>query len=286
MRGRRTAEGNPISLFAFQDIITTVTGVLILILLLNALELSDSAKQVSNPSGESGALRQELAELLDRLATLRGEIQSSTAAKSETPQAFADVDNRRLLAELDALRKKRAAREAFLGEVKLSSSGDFVAKHLREMSADSAEMKRQNTQEQAAVAALSDAAKASEQRVLALESKLLAEQNDHTLSLVPESPDTSREPVLAVVSGETIQISRIGRESEASVDTGKLPGSLRQALTRYSPASNYVVFYFKPSGIAHFTDVTETARDIGFDIGYDAVGEPVELHLKGPENRQ
>ncbi len=70
--GRRRASGPPISLFSFQDIITSVTGIMILVTLLMAVELIRRPKQAASAAvpeparNDSSASQQELDELRRR----------------------------------------------------------------------------------------------------------------------------------------------------------------------------------------------------------------------------
>src|SRR5436190_2084488 len=67
-RGRRSAE-SPMSFFSFQDIITSVTGILILVTLLMSLELVTRAQVQSIPSPTN----EELASVSQRVRRAQGE---------------------------------------------------------------------------------------------------------------------------------------------------------------------------------------------------------------------
>jgi hypothetical protein len=46
-----------------------------------------------------------------------------------------------------------------------------------------------------------------------------------------------------------------------------------------SPATHYVVFYFKPSGSQHFEMLTKRARAEGYQIGYDVIPEEADIEF-------
>ena len=51
------------------------------------------------------------------------------------------------------------------------------------------------------------------------------------------------------------------------------------ALKDYSKLDQYVVFYFKPSGVDHFRKLTDSAKNADFEIGYDAVFEETAINF-------
>ena len=44
----------------------------------------------------------------------------------------------------------------------------------------------------------------------------------------------------------------------------------------------YVVFLVRPSGIETFQDLVKSARDMGFDVGFDALEEDRQIHFSTP----
>ncbi len=104
-----------LSLFSFQDIITTVTGVMILVTLLTALQLVRPAGQAAPAKGEApGDLRQRLArlqavndDLAEQLEMLRARARRAAAASPETVGQL-EQQRDRLLAQAQTLRQWHA----------------------------------------------------------------------------------------------------------------------------------------------------------------------------------
>ena len=96
---RRNAEDSPISLFSFQDIITSITGIMFMtVLLLVLIMLTSHYKEQNDP------VRQESTRLEQELESLKKKLQALTANRSEMAGKLSEL--RKLTpAELD--RKKR-----------------------------------------------------------------------------------------------------------------------------------------------------------------------------------
>ena len=62
------------------------------------------------------------------------------------------------------------------------------------------------------------------------------------------------------------------------MDAG-FPSKFEDALKSYAKLDQYIVFYFKPSGVEHFETLTDSAKSAGFEIGYDAVGEEIAINF-------
>ena len=59
-----------------------------------------------------------------------------------------------------------------------------------------------------------------------------------------------------------------------------IASKFKEALKGYAKLDQYIVFYFKPSGVEHFEKLTEAAKEAGFEIGYDAVGEEIVINFR------
>src|SRR5688500_3894328 len=97
-RRRRRSAGSPVSFFSFQDIVTSVTGILILVTLLMTLDLITRARFVANVPGpdadELSALHRDIRDAEARREWLRGEVgrvgQALTSAAAASPLVTAD----------------------------------------------------------------------------------------------------------------------------------------------------------------------------------------------------
>jgi hypothetical protein len=114
------------------------------------------------------------------------------------------------------------------------------------------------------------------------EAQLLAEEaNKNQIWLIPERSEGSKEPVLAVVSNGQLSLQRFDDPKKRNLGGQDISDKFQDALKQYSNLNQYIVFYFKPSGAELFDDLTTAAKDAGFEIGYDAVGEDTQINF-GP----
>ena len=133
--------------------------------------------------------------------------------------------------------------------------------------------------EGAAARSLADM-KRAEEALRAKEGQLLAEQaRKNELWLIPDRTKTSKEPVLAVVSADAVVLQRFDHPEKSELRGRGLSSKFESALKDYSKLDQYVVFYFKPSGVDHFQTLTDSAKSAGFEIGYDAMGEEIAINF-------
>ena len=278
--GRFQRGGQPtISFFAFQDVITSVIGILVVITLLLALHLD----QVPLTSTDEETVTPETVAALDaRLAELTAEralIERLQTARAVSDPAALAADIARLRQQLSAAAAQSTASAARADAVRANPVGTAV-----EVEAGAAQQRfRAGEKKIAALAqrtAESAAAMAAlEQQVKAREAALLAQQQQRNhLWLIPQKSATSKEALLAIVDGQGISVQRFGQGEKARV---RRKGEFTAALKDYPKLDYYLVFFFKPSGAERFEELGEAAREAGFEIGYDTIGEDAQLHF-GP----
>src|SRR5580704_8421242 len=169
----RTSSGR-ISFFAFQDVITTVTGVLLLITLLLTFYLNEPG---TSPAEESrNAVRNQL-------------------------------------------EKAQAA-----------------------LAANLAELRRQQLQ----AAALTN-----------------------RIFVIPEADPSGKQPVLVVLSATNGWCNRLGQTNAIEFLERSDNADFRRLLDSWDPARQRLVFYIRPSGVAHFIACRQLASERNYSIGFD-----------------
>jgi len=275
--------GSPISFFAFQDIITCVSGILIIITLLLSLHLGESAPATDE---EHATAEQEtkLAALLDELTTLRRTAERDAASRAGRASA-AELTARaaQLRAEADAL----AARNAWLRtQAKGLGEDTSSVQRARQLAILSASTEPRRTEirtlevEAAKRAAVAQAAaRAVEQAQAAV---LAEQQRRNVLRLIPEPSASNREPVVVQLGARSWTVQRF---DVADKQTGNSLGDFRTALGQLAPLKQYLVFYGKPSAADDFAAYVDAGRAAGFGVGYDLVTEDaqIELHPARPK---
>jgi hypothetical protein len=286
MSSRLRSLDSKISFFAFADIITAVSGVLIFVALLLATDLgqpTDSRSQAANSEME-----QRLQETLSQQAEVDAQnqhLQGLLAAAETAPAAEKlGMDITRLRTQLAEEKKKHAsvaeqlaatqsateARDRTLGLTDLKVQIQRVVQEAESLFRQDAKVREEMT--------------TLEQRVVSVESKLLKlREREGKLWLIPDKSSTTKEPILATISGSGAKVERFdhpdqAREfSKSSARTG-----FDSYLGKAKPLDQYVVFLVRPSGIELFQRLVKPAREKGFEVGFDALEEDREIHFTTP----
>lgn len=262
--------------FAFQDIITSAIAILIVVVMLLALSISDPT-QAARSGPESARLQQQLEAVLDDLDRTNAEVRRLQAAAA----AHGSADPAVLKGTADALRRELATlsaqnrdRESQLqtletNDVSLMTREEIGKKRaiVAARSKETAALLRKSAESLAEMNRLEALARAKEAQLLAEKAK------KNQIWLIPEPSHGSKEPVLAVVSQNRITLQRFDHPEIERLG----PDDFESALSHYSKLDQYIVFYIKPSGVRYFESLTRQAKRSGFDIGYDAVGEEMEI---------
>jgi hypothetical protein len=248
----RRGRGAPaFSLFAFQDIITSVTGIMLLVTMLLALELLQR-QETSPPVATADISREleqvvverntEIEEIEARLSEQQAELAELAGhdrASAERRVADLEALHRRLEQELSELRREQAeaerrAREA-RAEQQRSQPDIRSTEHLQE------QIRR--AQEQLARLR-------SQQRVL----------------FNPAAGD-GKTPWLVEASADGLKAAQTGRSAP--------PQSFPDAVAflawarRQNPAAVYFVVLVKPDGIEAYRTLFSELRRLNFDLGFD-----------------
>ena len=286
MSSRLRSLDSKISFFAFADIITAVSGVLIFVALLLATDLGTPTD--SHSKTEESEIERKLQETLAQQLEIDAQNQrlqillvaADTAPNSEKLQA----DILRLRLQLAEEQKKQtavadqmadsqatiAARDKVLGLTDLKATVNRVIQEVITIS-------RQTVNARTEMATL-------DQQVAQQQSKLLKlRQRDGQLWLIPDKSSTTKEPILVTVAGAGVAIEHFDHpEQRKQLGTSGADTAFKSYLREAKSLDQYVVFLVRPSGIETFQALVKSARDLGFDIGYDALEEDRQIHFSTP----
>ena len=105
-------------------------------------------------------------------------------------------------------------------------------------------------------------------------------QWDGQIWLIPDKSATTKEPIVVFVDGMGATIQRVDHpEQSKQLNKDIADSAFSSYLDTAKSLDQYVVFEVKPSGIGLFQDLVKSARDKGFDVGYDALEEDKNPHL-------
>lgn len=285
------------NLFAFQDIITAVIGIFLLMILFLIVSMNSVIPVFASATERTPGLLPEpaekappdlqlrLDEMLGHLAGINEENRRLQQALAEA-EAIGDVellegmltDLRRRLAEaetelsrmnagLEEAGRRAHARAAELGQAGLQEQVDSLRTEIAEKQKALTKMERRTS--------------VLERQVRLAQSRLLEEMhNRDQIWIIPELTRTTKEPVIFVVSRNEVTRHRFNYpDSDLIFPTSEIAREFQRAVADLQPTDHYLVFFFRPSGIGLFDEILSLGRDRRFEIGYDAVEEDLVIHF-------
>ena len=251
-RMRRTSE-QPLSLFSFQDIITSVTGVMILLTLLLSIELIQ--RVVSSAPQQTKlqvtASTQSIEEMKAEIDDLQSKLQSSGVLPKDLPSLDAA-----------ALKEKR---------LQLEEANDQLRREVTELT-------ERLDQKRGEVVSAETTSAAEQQRLAeeiaqleqaATEAKEKLDSINSSNRIFFKKEPGGKETWIVEVTASGLQAAKIGVAAKpqqfATVQSfAKLLKSLDSGATAF-----YLIV--KPEGELLFEEVKESVRNAGFDVGFNVV---------------
>ena len=254
------------SFFSFQDIIACVTGILLLVTLLLALELITRTENVPTEDAvDVSALEKKFNDAKHRREDLEREVaglrQKATEWKAREP--FTEDDVARLAKRVAALR----------------NSNDYADARLRKLKGEHDLVRRSVTEAEKAVRELTD--------------KTAAARTDHTrqqqrrrVTLLGGDP-RQRKPLLVECSATELAVGeRVGQTGEVTLsrrftEADPVRDFLNWVLATYPDRTKVqFVLLVRPNGLERFSPIAGTLMRERYPVGWDVW--PPEKNLFGP----
>jgi hypothetical protein len=270
-RGRR-GQGVKVSFFAFQDIITCVSGILLIITLLMTTMITDDSGATEgggepNRAEDLTEAQQALEQAKSAVAALQAQVVAMTDPSTVRAQTV-DLREKLPVARAKAEDLERKIAESGMDMATLTARVQQAAKEL-------AELERKKNERTTDVDQLAQEVKEKEKR---------AANAANEWRLVPKLPSNSKVPVMVVVSDKGLTIEEFNKPgTRVKLEKAAMTSGFAAALQKFNPAVHYFVFYLKPSGIPDFATLKDIARGQHFDVGFDALLENVELTFSKPD---
>lgn len=257
MRSRRR-EAAAFSLFSFQDIITSVMGIIVLILLVMVLELA--RRQMEVPAVQHSLTRQQTSQALQSARQRIAELQAAVASGNWTELAgksAADLqreqnDLARLIPQLEIDIASARARNR-----QLKAQRQQADAHLASRTADRTDLDRLLQEFKQATQALN---KLTSSNALFFRAQ----------------PNTGRQPWLIQISGGQILAAPLGPTARPLNFAGSTEASRQRQLLAWAKAKStrqvYFVLLVQPGGVAVAKGVERELRSAGFLLGIDLLG--------------
>lgn len=256
---RRKRSGSPFSLFSFQDAITSVCGVIVLVTLLMALDLT---RRVADETQPATVAREQVEETEKRIDELRRNLAAVQAQLDETAkldEGALGVSLEEVQAQLDAAR------------LRLQTTRDENAtldERLETLAATEEQFKAREAQVEA-MRARADAARKDAE-------KTVAQAEESEQSVLYKYPEGVKEiPHYVDISGSKITVHTSRGEGE--VKTFDSAFSFAKWAKTRPTGKEYFVLIFRPSGARFASDLQSELDDLGFRYGIDLIGESRSL---------
>ena len=288
------------SFFAFQDVITAVLGILILI----ALQLSFSINVLKGEEGnQKGTIDDEIVteeEFLDKrkekealavmLSQLRDEnreiLAKKDALESEGASTQVIKDSIRILvSEIEQLEVDLEALEQALMDKRETLSEEAAKLGLTSVQSKITDLSEKFHDDNKVISALKERVEMLSSRLSnSLEELSLEKKRKDSVWMIPEKDSDEKEPLLVTIDGSKMRFEEFDKpESLRVLNTSSLTSSFEAGVESYDTRKFKIVFLFKPTGAIYFEKIIELAKDLGFEVGYDPIEERQKIIFSVPD---
>ena len=267
----------PLSLYLFLDLITALSGVLVLITMFLTTYLDEGSPLFPGSATRSEpTLETELrGRLLEREKELR---KAEELAEKEKWATLSPREIRRLLRRLQGLSSVDGSdaggektMEQCLAERGLQDLGEQVKSAEKNLQKRELEIHGARGKHEALDRQVRDAQAA---QVGALGA-------DRGIRLVRDGRDTTKRPIVIELAHSQFKIFPLDQPSSISTfEPGdRAVSRLRQELFAFPPDSHFVFLLVQPSGYEWFSAVRSGLQSLGYEVGFDGIPEDPRLFL-------
>jgi hypothetical protein len=258
MARRRGGNSTPISLFSFQDIITSVTGIMILVTMMMTLELLQ--RKVSAPAPQTAKIIDELRPAVDQGDQEIAKLQQQLARDEQTLRELAGIDQNQVRRAMDDL--ERLTRQLQSDVQTLRGEEAHADSRVRRSEAE----KTQRASDAKTLQELTERVRKTQRQFEELKSSNRVIYN--------VSSSASKSAWLVQIGDDQLLTAPVGKPA-ASVFSGspeaRTAEFLRWAASR-DPKSEYFMLLVKPGGVASFRTLLQGLTSKGFQVGFDLIG--------------
>ncbi|MBI3272955.1 MAG: hypothetical protein HYZ53_28460 [Planctomycetes bacterium] len=272
MSRKRRNEAPPITLFSFQDILTSLTGILILIALLLAIDVLSRRGSSSPSSDETARPGPSPEELRARKAVLEQALRTLPEPSAGSPAAVLARDSIPA-GELPRRIQEETQRASAL-EVELRQTEDAARR--TEETIETAGRVSQAASSQRAV---------RQARLSELEGEAARLGRGQVIHFLPGERGGAR-PILVECSRSGFRVCFSGAGGETKEITEEDAVTIQAPIRRLlawiqgrDRAAEYLVLFVKPSAAAYFGDLLQQLRPSEWTLGYEALEEEKSVVL-------
>ena len=289
MSRRRRGE-SPISLFSFQDIITSVTAIMILLVLTLTLELITRMGR-KGVAADDRKVVEELTQSIEAMRERCKQVEQQTADARKTAQRVAsqsvqqlEAERRREQRQAESLRQELAALAIKAREARQSRG--TAERELVEIEKNAPLVRDAAERARRAAAAASELEERNQREGERQELKRneLGDQPRNAGKLVFNPPvGEPLRPLLIEVSGDGVAVMNESNTEVIDFGWGVAgpPGGFTAWLKRCDMTSEYIVIMLRPSGLDRLDATRRAVRDAGLELGVELVSEEIDIVMQG-----
>lgn len=251
MARRRRKSAPPISLFSFQDIITSVTGIMILITLMLGLELVQ--RTVNSPPRKTAEVTESLQAATDAAASEIEDIKDELRKRQPGVIEAAGLDPASLRRELQDVQELN---QQLQQELSASEKQQAEAERRRKQAQSEKDRRAEDSRTLAEL----------REQVAEAEARLQELKQSNRVIFNPASGSAKR-PWLVEVSDRGLLVGEAGKAQKPQSFAGLAP--FREWAARRNADAEYFVLLVKPAGVDTFYAVSQALQQLKFDVGYD-----------------
>jgi len=279
-RSSRNSEAK-VSFFAFQDIITAVIGILVLIALILALQVNPKREiEGDNPGNNTAPVElivgeqdgggnativvasefnatqviEEIAELHQEISEEKREFLVKSMAKNSEVEILSE-ELRKLNLELQVLKKKLGIEDSNESkETKEKIESLELLMDLAKVQKNESNDEKKGLEDKINARMLRSLKNLSELELQELDSNLnsqveqLKSQVENEVRVIPKENDVGEKPVLVILGSSEFTIGIFnGEQRTIQVNSANYYQQLGSALTSYDKKKNFFVYFFRPS---------------------------------------
>ena len=266
------------SLFSFQDIITSVTAILILVMLLLSIELVSRRRQQA--ATDPDATRRQMAATVSRLesltAVLREEMTARRAKRPVRSREAAQRELARIREEFEATRRRHdETLETQVTVSRLLKDAEAVAAARAGDVEKVAQLEKQAEADRQQADRLEDANRKEKDRQAKRKSEIADTPRSGTELVYNPRTDSNRRAWLVELSAAGITAVLLGgdRQEKLGLDVSDT-GPAARWIEELTPDGDYCLLLLRPSTPSSLEEeVSARLRDKGIRYGVDLIGE-------------
>lgn len=257
---RRGRSRSPFSLFSFQDIITCVSGIIILITLVLALELSQ--RQEGSPQVQTAKLAAQLREAIADAQAEVARLESELNLETRKAQQLAGVSLGDLQHDLFSIKEQIKSLDAEIASLKKQE--EEIAKHDARLQAKLFDRGKDDTKR------VDD-----ERQVTDMEAKLRQVRQQNRLFYNPRTSDGKQIWLVQIERDRTL-VAPAGSVARPQIFTHEFAffrqTSFEKWLESRSRTSDFIFFLVRPEGTDEFMKLRRVVDERDLPMGFDLLG--------------